>query len=177
MHSDPIHFILIDAQCSVESLFQNFTYHCQSDRHSGCFQDFVIYTMLNFDRKRWHQRVKDTRNITLGPIISVRSPSIVSSFVFSTANSLLFPLWFLGSSVITDDGTHLLYFMLHQRFNPFLFQWCLPSSHTLFSLCPYLFLRKQRSMRQVTCLNGHHWLNCSEHVIQAGPVRFCSLRI
>lgn len=42
---------------------------------------------------------------------------------------------------------------------------------------PYLFPRRQRLMKQVSCFYGHHWLNCSEQVTQAGPIRFCLLRI
>lgn len=183
MHSDLIRTFLIEAEWSIGWLLQNFTHHFHGDRHLGCFQDFVTYIMFNFDRKRWNQsqrgrnqRIKEARNITLGPIISVHSLFIVSSFIISTNISPLGSPWFLVFSVITD-GIHLLYFMLHQRSNPFPFHWCLPSSHILFISCPYLFPRKQKSMKQVTCLNGHHWLNCNEHVIQAWPIRFCYLRI
>lgn len=98
MHSDLIHSFLIEAEWSIGWLLENFTHRFHGDRHLDCFQDFVIYIMLNFDIKRWNQsqrdrnqRVKEARNITLGSIISVHSLFIVSSFIISMLILLLVP--------------------------------------------------------------------------------------
>lgn len=41
-------FLLIDAQCSIQWLFQNLIHCFHSDRPSGGFQDFVISQWIKY---------------------------------------------------------------------------------------------------------------------------------